>query len=73
MGVVLRVVVANAGGTDHVLIHRFDNSRGAASWRHSHPHPIFSSDSRRIDFNVSSGQWTQLFVAEQSSDAASQK
>ncbi len=67
------IVLANASGTDHVLIHRFDNSRGAASWRRSHPHPIFSPDGRRIYFNVSSGQWTQLFVAEQSSDVTSRK
>ncbi len=58
------VVVADIRGTDHVLLHRFDNSRGARSWRRSHPHPVFSSDGRRIYFNVSSGPWTQLWVAE---------
>lgn len=67
------VVVANASGTDHILIHHFDNSRGASSWRRSHPHPVFSPDGRRIYFNVSSGHWTQLLVAEQSPDAASEK
>lgn len=60
------IVVANATGGEHVLIHRFDNSRGAASWRRSHPHPVFSPDGRRIYFNVSDGQWTRLFVAERS-------
>ncbi len=58
------VIVADARGAHHVLIHQFQNSRGASSWRRSHPHPVFSPDGRRIYFNVSSGPWTQLFVAE---------
>ena len=58
------VVVADARGNDYVIIHRFDNSHGAKSWRVSHPHPVFSPDGHRIYFNVSSGQWTQLHVAE---------
>lgn len=58
------IVVADARGSDYVLIHQFDNSRGASSWRRSHPHPVFSADGRRIYFNVSSTQWTQLHVAE---------
>ncbi len=58
------VVVADARGNDYVIIHRFDNSHGAKSWRVSHPHPVFSPDGRRIYFNVSSTQWTQLHVAE---------
>ncbi|HEY6167222.1 MAG TPA: hypothetical protein VI454_04225 [Verrucomicrobiae bacterium] len=58
------IVVADARGTNHVIIHRFDNSHGARSWRVSHPHPVFSPDGRRIYFNVSSSQWTQLHVAE---------
>lgn len=58
------IVVANARGNEHVIIHRFDNSRGAKSWRVSHPHPAFSPDGRRIYFNVSSGPWTTLHVAE---------
>ncbi|MEW6306167.1 MAG: hypothetical protein AB1705_22090 [Verrucomicrobiota bacterium] len=58
------VAVADARGTNHVVIHEADNSRGARSWRRSHPHPIFSADGRRIYFNVSSSQWTQLYVAE---------
>ncbi len=48
------------------LIHRFDNSQGESSWRGSHPHPVFSPDGRRVYFNVSSGPWTQLYVAEES-------
>jgi hypothetical protein len=58
------VIVADARGGDYVVLHKFDNSRGASSWRRSHPHPVFSPDGRRIYFNVSSGEWTQLHVAE---------
>ncbi len=58
------IVIADARGGGHVLVHSFDNSGGASSWRRSHPHPVFSSDGRRIYFNVSSGPWTRLYVAE---------
>lgn len=58
------VVVCDARGGSHVVLHKFDNSRGAKSWRRSHPHPVFSADGRRVYFNVSSGPWTQLYVAE---------
>ena len=57
------VIVADARGGDYVVLHKFDNSRGASSWRRSHPHPVFSPDGRRIYFNTSSGDWTQLHVA----------
>jgi hypothetical protein len=46
------------------VLHHFDNSRGARSWRKNHPHPIFSGDGRRIYFNVNEGEWTRLHVAE---------
>ncbi len=46
------------------ILHQFDNSKGARSWRVSHPHPVFSADGRRIYFNVSDGEWTRLHVAE---------
>jgi WD40-like Beta Propeller Repeat len=58
------VVVGNIRGREYIIIHRFDNSHGANSWRRSHPHPAFSPDGKRIYFNVSSGPWTQLHVAE---------
>ena len=58
------VVVSDAAGTDHLILHRFRNDRGARSWRRSHPHPAFSADSRRIYFNVSDGEWTRLHVAD---------
>ncbi len=58
------VVLANARGPGQIVLHHFDNSHGAKSWRVSHPHPVFSADGKRIYFNVSSGKWTQLYVAE---------
>jgi Tol biopolymer transport system component len=61
------VAVADLRGAESVVIHKADNSRGASSWRPSHPHPIFSPDSRRIYFNVNQTEWTQLYVAEAAS------
>lgn len=58
------IVLMDLRGHDHVVLHRFDHSKGAASWRVAHPHPVFSADGRRIYFNVSSGPWTRLHVAE---------
>jgi len=59
------VVLADADGTGQVIIHKFDNSHGARSWRVSHPHPVFRPDGKRIYYNVSDGEFTRLFVAEQ--------
>lgn len=61
------IVLADMRGTNYVLLTQFDNSKGAKSWRRSHPHPVFNADGRRLYFNVSSNQWTQLFVAERAS------
>ena len=58
------VVLADTKGTGQIVIHKFDNSHGAKSWRVSHPHPVFSADGKRIYFNVSDGEFTRLFVAE---------
>lgn len=58
------VVVCDVRGHHHQVLHRFDNSRGAKSWRRNHPHPVFSPDGRRIYFNVNDGDWTRLMVAE---------
>ena len=58
------VFVGDVATGEFVKLHQFDNSRGAHSWRVSHPHPAFSPDGRRIYFNVSDGKWTRLFVAE---------
>ena len=59
------VVVADVRGGDYQFLHRFDNSKGARSWRRSHPHPIFSADGNRVYFNVSDSKFTQLYVAQQ--------
>ena len=58
------VAVGDMRTGDHVFVHKFDNSRGATSWRRANPHPVFSPDGRRLYFSVSAGQWTQLYVAE---------
>jgi hypothetical protein len=58
------VMVGSFEADSPVLVHRFNNSEGAASWRVSHPHPVFSPDGKRVYFNVSDGAWTRLFVAE---------
>lgn len=58
------VVVGDVRTGESVMLHRFDNSQGARSWRVSHPHPVFSPDGRRVYFNVSDGPWTRLHVAE---------
>ncbi|HEY1174377.1 MAG TPA: hypothetical protein VGH19_23630 [Verrucomicrobiae bacterium] len=58
------IVVMDARGTNHAVINQVDGSKGATSWRRSHPHPIFSADNKRIYFNVNNGKWTQLMVAE---------
>ncbi len=58
------VAVCDMRGDRFQVLHRFDNARGARSWRKNHPHPVFSADGRRIYFNVNEGEWTQLHVAE---------
>jgi len=58
------IVVGRMEGGDYVIVHRFDNSRGARSWRRSHPHPVFSPNGKRIYFNTNSTAWTRLYVAE---------
>ncbi len=58
------IVVGDMNGGKWVMIHSFDQTKGAKSWRRNDPHPVFSSDSRRIYYNVSDGAFTRLFVAE---------
>ncbi|HLF23878.1 MAG TPA: hypothetical protein VI565_08135, partial [Burkholderiales bacterium] len=58
------IVVGDLRGGDWVLLHSFDQSQGARSWRRNHPHPVFSRDNRRIYYNVNDGEFTRLFVAE---------
>jgi len=58
------IAVGLMAGGDHVMVHRFDHSRGAKSWRRNDPHPAFSPDGKRIYFNVGATEWTSLHVAE---------
>jgi hypothetical protein len=58
------VGVGSVRNGEFLRLNTFDNSKGARSWRVSHPHPVFSSDGRRLYFNVSADDWTRLFVAE---------
>ena len=58
------VMVADLRGEKHALLDRFQNGRGANSWRRNHPHPAFSANGKRIYYNVSQGAFTQLIVAE---------
>lgn len=50
---------------EFVIVDQFDNTQGAKTWRHNHPHPAFSADGRRVYYNVNDGPWTHLMVAEQ--------
>ncbi|WAC20326.1 hypothetical protein OVA24_02895 [Luteolibacter sp. SL250] len=56
--------VGSTTADEFVVVDLFDNSKGAKSWRRSHPHPAFSADGKRIYYNVSDGPWTRLMVAE---------
>ncbi|MCM8538251.1 MAG: hypothetical protein NE334_20070 [Lentisphaeraceae bacterium] len=48
--------------SEYLLLHKFQNDKGANSWRHSHPHPVFNAQGNRIYFNVSSDDYTRLYV-----------
>jgi Tol biopolymer transport system component len=58
------VAVASMQKDDWVVLQIFDNSKGAKTWRHNHPHPAFSADGHRVYYNVNEGPWTSLMVAE---------
>jgi len=58
------VIVNRLAGDDPHWLYRFDQTGGAKSHRVPHPHPTVSADGRRIYFNVSTGPWTRLHVAE---------
>jgi len=58
------IVVAATQGMSFVVVDQFLNTRGAASWRRNHPHPTFSSDGKRLYYNVNRGEWTELVCAE---------
>ncbi|MCM8541974.1 MAG: hypothetical protein NE328_17020, partial [Lentisphaeraceae bacterium] len=50
--------------SDYLILHKFQNTKGAKSWRKSHPHPIFNALGNRIYFNVSSDDYSRLYVLE---------
>jgi hypothetical protein len=58
------VAVCDVRGGNWVMIARFQGAEGATTWRKNHPHPSFSPDGKRIYYNVNSGKYTQLYVAE---------
>jgi hypothetical protein len=58
------VGVGNIRNGKFIVLHKFDNTGGASSWRPAHPHPVFGGDNTRIYFNVNSHKYTQLYVAE---------
>jgi hypothetical protein len=58
------IAVGSTTADEFVVVDQFDNSKGATSWRHNHPHPAFSPDGHRIYYNVNAGTWTKLMVAE---------
>lgn len=58
------IQVADMRGESWVLLHSFDQTKGAKSWRRNDPHPAFSADGKRVYYNVSDGPWSRLFVAE---------
>jgi hypothetical protein len=63
---IIGIDLCDIRGKHELIIDQFDNSKGAKSWRVSHAHPVFSPDGKRIYYNMSSGDWTRLFVAERS-------
>ncbi len=58
------VAVGDIHGYQWTMIDHFDGSHGAKTWRHNHPHPVANFNNSRIYFNVNTGEWTQLHVAE---------
>lgn len=58
------IAVGSMSEDDFVVLTVFDNTQGAKTWRHNHPHPAFSPDGKRIYYNVNDGPWTRLVVAE---------
>ena len=58
------LLIGDQRGERSLILHTFDLTGGAKSWRVSHPHPVFSPDGRRIYFNATVNGWTQLSVAE---------
>lgn len=62
------VMVADMNGGNWKLLHSFDQTKGAKSWRRNDPHPVFSADGKRIYYNVSDGEFTRLMVADRGAE-----
>lgn len=58
------IAVGSMTKDQFVIVDLFDNTQGAKTWRHNHPHPAFNALGNRIYYNVNAGPWTQLIVAE---------
>ena len=58
------IAVVDSESGDWALIDRFDESKGTASWRRCHPHPVFSADGTRLYYTTSDTEWSRLRVAE---------
>ncbi len=58
------IMIADIRGEKWKVLHTFDQTKGARSWRRNDPHPVFSADGKRIYYNVSDGPWSRLYVAE---------
>jgi Tol biopolymer transport system component len=56
--------VGDMNGGRSILLHSFDQTKGAKSWRRNDPHPAFSADGQRIYYNISDGEFSRLMVAE---------
>jgi hypothetical protein len=58
------VGIGDVATGEFVVLHTFNNTKGARSWRVSHPHPVFNATGTRLYFNVSADDWSRLYVAE---------
>ncbi|HEU5315825.1 MAG TPA: hypothetical protein VFX49_06910 [Chloroflexota bacterium] len=58
------IVIVDVATQEWALVDRFDESRGATSWRRCHPHPVFSPDGSRLYYTASDSEWSRLRVAE---------
>jgi len=58
------VAVCDAAGTDWTWIAKFQGDEGATTWRKKPPTSCIQPDGKRIYYNVNSGPWTTLHVAE---------
>lgn len=58
------IALVDSASGEWTLLDRFDESKGTASWRRCHPHPVFSPDGARLYYTTSDTEWSRLRVAE---------